>query len=130
MIFEDKIKTFDDKIKASQAQYELDREAAKSSALSSKKLEKYEYLTGKDLKYKPRLVEQAKFEYSPFGKIFNKGLEENEKTDRILKRLGNIEDANEKQLQVIKDELVNLPKRLKDDKPKLSIRYQIDEQNK
>ena len=130
MIFEDKIKTFDDKIKASQAQYELDREAAKISALSSKKLEKYEYLTGKDLKYKPRLVEQAKFEYSPFGKTFNKGLEENEKTGRILKKLGNIEDANEKQLQVIKDELVNLPKRLKDDKPKLSIRYQTDEQNK
>ena len=130
MIFEDKIKTFDDKIKASQAQYELDREAAKISALSSKKLEKYEYLTGKDLKYKPRLVEQAKFEYSPFGKTFNKGLEENEKTGRILKKLGNIEDTTEKQLQVIKDELVNLPKRLKDDKPKLSIRYQTDEQNK
>ena len=86
MIFEDKIKTFDDKIKASQAQYELDREAAKISALSSKKLEKYEYLTGKDLKYKPRLVEQAKFEYSPFGKIFNKGLEENEKNRQNFKK--------------------------------------------
>ena len=130
MIFDNKIKTFDDKIKASQAQYEVDRVAAKISVLSSKKLEKYEYLTGKDLKYKPRLVEQAKFEYSPFGKIFNKGLEENEKRGRILKRLGNIEDANEKHLKVIKDELVNLPKRLKDDKPKLGIRYQIDEQNK
>ena len=72
MIFDNKIKTFDDKIKASQAQYEVDRVAAKISVLSSKKLEKYEYLTGKDLKYKPRLVEQAKFEYSPFGKILTK----------------------------------------------------------
>ena len=48
----DKIKVLDDKIKANQAQYNLDREAAKISALSSDELDKYELFTGKDLGYK------------------------------------------------------------------------------
>ena len=60
-----KIKTLDDKIKVNQAQYDLDRKAAEISALLSSELEKYEFLTGKDLVYKPRVVEQAKFECSP-----------------------------------------------------------------
>ena len=67
------LKIFDDKIKANQAQYDLDRETAKISALSSGELEKYEYLTGEDLGYIPGVVEKAKFEYSPLGKFFNKG---------------------------------------------------------
>ena len=79
MTLADKIKTLYDKIKTNQAQYDLDREAAKISALSSTEIEKYEYLTGKDLKYKPGVVEQAKYEYSPLDKIFNKGLEESDK---------------------------------------------------
>ena len=49
-------------------QYDLGREAAKIFALPSKDLlEKYEYLTGKDLGPKPSVFEKAKFEYSPFG---------------------------------------------------------------
>ena len=60
----DKFKILDDKIKANQAQYDLDREASKTSALSSKELDKYEYLTLKDLGYKPVVVEQAKFQCS------------------------------------------------------------------
>ena len=79
MTLADKIKTLYDKIKTNQAQYDLDREAAKISALSSTEIEKYEYLTGKDLKYKPGVVEQTKYEYSPLDKIFNKGLEESDK---------------------------------------------------
>ena len=58
-----------------EAQYNLDRKAAKISALSSNNLEKYEYLTGEDLGYKPSVIEKAKFEYSPLGKIFNRGLD-------------------------------------------------------
>ena len=69
----DELKILDDKIKANQAQYDLDREAAKISALSSGELEKYEYLTGEDLEYKPQVVERAKFEYPPSGKVFDKG---------------------------------------------------------
>ena len=72
MILTDEPKILDNKIKANQAQYDLDREAAKISSLSSKGLEKYEYLTGEDLGYKPGAVEQVKFEYSPLGEVFNK----------------------------------------------------------
>ena len=53
MTITDEIKALDDKIKANQAQYNLDREAAKIFALSSGELDKYEYLTGEDLRYKP-----------------------------------------------------------------------------
>ena len=56
-----------------EAQYDLDRKAAKISALSSNNLDKYEYLTGEDLGLKPSTVEQAKFEYSSLGKSFIKG---------------------------------------------------------
>ena len=60
----DELKIIDDEIKANQAQYNLNREAAKISALSSKKLNKYEYLSGEDLSYKPSVIEKDKFEYS------------------------------------------------------------------
>ena len=58
-----------------EAEYDLDRKTAKISALSSNNLDKYEYLTGEDLGLKPSTIEQTKFEYSPLGKIFNKGLD-------------------------------------------------------
>ena len=60
MTLTDELKILNDKIKTNQAQYDLDREAAKISALSSKELNKYEYLTGEDLGYKLGVVEQAK----------------------------------------------------------------------
>ena len=56
-----------------EAQYDLDRKAAKISALSSNNLDKYEYLTGEDLGLKPSAIEQTKFEYSPLGKYLTKG---------------------------------------------------------
>ena len=62
-----------------EAQYDLDRKTAVISALSSNNLDKYEYLTGKDLGLTLNAVEQAKFEYSPFGKSFNKGLDKDDK---------------------------------------------------
>ena len=87
-----------------EAQYDLNRKAAKISALSSNNLDKYEYLTGEDLGLKPSTIEQAKFEYSPLGKIFNKGLSEDDKKEGLLKRLENIEGNNEVQLKAIKDQ--------------------------
>ena len=60
-------------------------------------------MTGKDLGYKPGVVEKAKFEYSPLGKVFNKGLKKEDKKQELLKRLKNIEDTNEEQLQMIKN---------------------------
>ena len=89
----DELKILDDEIKASQAQY-LSREAAKISALSSKDLEKYEYLTGENVGYKPIVVKQAKFEYSPLSKFFNKWLKEEDKEEGLLKRLKYVEDKS------------------------------------
>ena len=99
MILADEIKILHDKIKANQAQQNLDREAAKISALLSEKLDKYEYLTGEDLGYKPGVVEQAKFEYSPLSKVFNKGLKRDDKEKGLWQRLKNIEGKNEEQLE-------------------------------
>ena len=67
MTITDQIKTLNRKIKQNESQYDLGREAAKISALYSKKLDKYELLTVEDLGLKPSIVEQAKFEYSPLG---------------------------------------------------------------
>ena len=91
------------------AQYDLDRKAAKISALSSNNLDKYEYLTGEDLGLKPNTIEQAKFEYSPLGKIFDKGLDKDDKKEGLFKRLENIKDKNEEQLKVLTDQLEKQP---------------------
>ena len=103
MTLTDELKFLVDKIKANQAQYDLDREATKISALSSGELEKYEYLTGEDLGYKPGVAEKAKFEYSPLDKVFNRGLDESDKKEGLLKRLKKIEGKDEEQLKAIKD---------------------------
>ena len=71
MTLTEQVKIIDDKIKSNKAQYNLYREAAKISVLSSGELEKYEYLTGEDLGYKTDLIQKAKFEYSPLGKVFS-----------------------------------------------------------
>ena len=104
MTVTDQIKILDRKIKQNQAQYDLDREAAKISALSSNNLDKYEYLTGEDLGLKPNTVEEAKFEYSPLVEIFNKVLSKDDKKEGILKRLKNIDDKNNTQLLAIEDQ--------------------------
>ena len=108
MTITDQIKILDRKIMQNEAQYDLDRKAAKISALSSRDLKKYENLTGKDLDYKPSTAEQAKFKYSPLGKVFNKGLKEEEKKEGLLKRLKNIEDKIEEQLKAIKNKGENI----------------------
>ena len=97
------IKILDRKIKQNEAQYHLNRKTAKTSALSSGNVDKYDYLTGEDLNYKPSSVEQAEFDYSPLHKFFNKVLEEEDKKEGLLKRLKNIEGKNEEQLKSIKD---------------------------
>ena len=109
MTITDQIKILDKKVVQNEAQYDLDRKAAKISALSSSNLDKYEYLTGEDLGLTPNTVEQARFEYSPLGKIFNKGLSENDKKEGLFKGLKDIEDKNEKQLKVLKNQLEKQP---------------------
>ena len=92
----EQVKILEDKTKVNKAQYDFDREAGKTSALSCGELEKYEYLNGKDLGYKPDVIQKAK--YSPLGKIFNKGLDKSDKKEVPLKNLKNIEGKNEQQL--------------------------------
>ena len=98
MAVTDQIKILNIKIKQNEAQYDLDRKAAKISVLSSNNLDKYEYLTGEDFGLKPSTIEQAKFEYYPLGNTFTKGLKEEDKKEGLFRRLENIKDKNEELL--------------------------------
>ena len=79
MTRKDQIKILNDKIDANKRQYDLDRTNAKISAYSSGNLSKYEYLTNKDLGYKPDAFEKAKVAYSPLGKVCTDGLNKSDK---------------------------------------------------
>ena len=103
MTRKEQVKILDDKIKANERQYDLDRINAEISAYSSGDLPKYQYLTNKDLGYKPDALEKVKFEYSPLGKVFTDGLDKSDKNVRIFQRLKNIEDKNNNQLLTIKN---------------------------
>ena len=71
----DQIKILNDKIKANNAQYKIDRLNAEISAFSEGDLDNYQFLTRKDLKYKPNALDKGKFEFSPLVKAFNQGLD-------------------------------------------------------
>ena len=103
MTRKEQIKILGNKIKANNAQYDLDRMNAEISAYSSGDLPKYEYLTKKDLGYKPDPFQQAKFEYSPLGKVFTDGLDKSDRKEGLLKRLKNIEDKSNNQLLALRD---------------------------
>ena len=83
--------TIEDQIKDEKLQYDINREAAKISALSSGKIDKYEYLTGEEIlpSNQQQIIQQAKLAYSPLGKA----LEKQKKTT--------IEDQGEKQVKTI-----------------------------
>ena len=85
--------TINDQIRDEKLQYDINREAAKISALSSGKIHKYEYLTGEDIlpSNQQKIIEQAKFTYSPLGKAFEK-------------QIKTIDDQGEKQIKAIQDE--------------------------
>ena len=88
--------TIEDQIKDEELQYDINREAAKISALSSGKLDKYEYLTGEEIlpSNQQQIIQQAKFNYSPLGKA-------------IEKQIKTIKDQGEK--QVVALESLNVP---------------------
>ena len=91
--------TIEDQIKDEKLQYDINREAAKISALSSGKLDKYEYLTCEEILPSNQIIQLAKFNYSPLGKVFEKQI-------KIIKDQGN------KQVKAIQDnhQLVNINK--------------------
>ena len=70
--------------KANQAQYDLGREEAKMSSLSSQDLlEKYEYLTGEDLGHRPSVIEKTKFEYSPLGAVLSDNVKKEKNINKV-----------------------------------------------
>ena len=99
----DQLTIIDKKIKVNQAQYNLDRLAAKIYEHSCGDLRIYEYLTGEDLGYRASVVEQIKFDYSPLDKVFNKGLDKDDQKEGIFKSLINIGNDKNKQSEAIKD---------------------------
>ena len=82
--------TINDQIRDEKLQYDINREAAKISALLSGKIHKYEYLTGEDIlpSNQQQIIEQAKFTYSPLGKAFEKQIKA-------------IEDQGQKQIETL-----------------------------
>ena len=94
MTRKEQIKILDDKSKANNAQFDLDRMNAEILAYSSGDLPKYEYLTKKYLEYKPDAAGKVKLEYSPIGKVFTDGLAKEDRSRKVglFKRLKNIED--------------------------------------
>ena len=116
--------TIEDQIKDEKLQYDINREATKISALSSGKLDKYEYLTGEEIlpSNQQQLIQQAKFNYSPFGKAIEKQRKTIE--DQGEKQVAALESlkASDKKLPPIKDfipmenlnpEIINEIKKLK-----------------
>ena len=96
MTRKDQNKILDDKIESNNNQYKIDRLNAEISAFSSGDLNKYEFLTRKDLKYKPNALDKARFEFSPLGKAFSTGLDKNAdgyQEEGVIKLLRDIRDG-------------------------------------
>ena len=95
MTRKEQIKILDDKIESNNNQYRVDRVNAEISAFSSSDLNEYEFLTKKDLNYKPNALDKARFEFSPLGRAFNEGLDKtivNYQEEGVIKLLKDIRD--------------------------------------
>ena len=88
-----------DQISDGKLQYHINREAAKISALSSGKIDKYEYLTGEKifLSNQQQIIEQAKFTYFPLGKAFGKQIKKFE--DSGQKQVGGLKGLKPKAIE-------------------------------
>ena len=97
--------TIEDQIKDEKLQYDINREAAKISALSSGKLDKYEYLTGEEIlpSNQQQIIQQAKFNYSPLGKAIEKQIKTiKDQGEKQVVALESLKDSDKK-LTSIKD---------------------------
>ena len=98
--------TINEQIRNEKLQYDLNREAAKISALPSGKIHKYKYLTGEDIlpSNEPQINEQAKSSYSPLGKAFEKQIKTiKNQGEKQIDALENLKDTN-KQVVNINDD--------------------------
>ena len=96
MTRKDQIKVLNVKIKSNTNRYKVDRLNAEISAFSSGDLNKYEFLTRKDLKRKPNALDKARFEFSPLGKAFSMGLDktaQDYQEEGVIKLLKDIRDG-------------------------------------
>ena len=96
MTRKDQIKILKGKIESNTNQYKLDRLNTEISAFSSDDLNKYEFLTRKDLKYKPNALDKSKFEFSPLDKAFSRELDktaEGYQEEGVIKLLKDIRDG-------------------------------------
>ena len=89
-------KILDDKTESNINQYEVDRLDVEISAFSTGDLNKYQFLTRKDLKYQPNALDKARFEFSPLGKAFSIGLDKTAQgyqEEGVMKILKDIRDG-------------------------------------
>ena len=96
MTRKEQIKILDNKIESNINQYRINRLNAEISAFSSGDLNKYEFLSRKDLKYKPNALDKARFEFSPLGKAFSTELDKNVQgyqEEGVIKLLKDIRDS-------------------------------------
>ena len=95
--------TINDQIREEKRQNDIDREAAKISALSSGKIDKHVYLTGKEIlpSNQKQIIEQAKFTYSPLDKAFEKQIKTIE--DERKKQVDTLKTLKPKELEAIQD---------------------------
>ena len=101
--------TIDDQIKDEKVQYNINRETAKISALSSGKLHKYEHLTVEDIlpSSNQQIIEQARFTYSPLGKAFNKQIKTIEKQGKKqVDALNTLKSDNNQKLQIKNENMI------------------------
>ena len=97
----DQIKIVNDKIEANNAQYKIDRLNAEIYAFLEGDLDKHEFLTRKDLKYKQNALDKAKFEFSPLGKAFNQGLDKKAKDFKEEGVINLLKDIRDKMVRPI-----------------------------
>ena len=96
MTRKEQVKILDNKMESDINQYKTNRLIAKISGFSSGDLNKYEFLTRKDLKYKPNALDKARFGFSPLGKGFSTGLDKNVQgyqEEGVIKLLKDIRDS-------------------------------------
>ena len=101
--------TIIDQIKDEKLQYDINREAAKISALSSGKLHKYDYLTGEDIlpSNNQQIIEQARFTYSPLGKAFDKQIKTIEdQGKKQFDTLNTLKSDNNKELEIKNEDII------------------------
>ena len=131
MIRKEQNKILDDKIESNNNQYKVDRLNAEISAFSSGDLNKYEFLTRKDLNYKPNALDKARFEFSPLGKTFSTGLNKtvpNYQEKGVIKLLKDIRDGLAGRINIPAGLIISPPK--SPEPPPKDTRLSFDDVNK